>query len=190
EPLPPATATRHVSLPPRSKLPGFTRPPIRMRAPGTTCFSARSVGELKNTMESRIALSTSATAMARTPRLAPIKINRRCFRVISSRSTFEPQAPDHVVDPPELVGIVCKRPFCIRGGGMRFVTLAEDHISSQQALPAFNVVAVLLQSVGQSRHHAADHFAAVFFAHVVCRGDVFDPRSRRIDDRGNDAHAR
>src|SRR5262245_54398224 len=72
-------------------LPGFTSPPIRMRVPGAICFSARSVGELKKTIESRRAPSTNATAMASTPRLAPIRINRRCLRVISSRA-FEPQA--------------------------------------------------------------------------------------------------
>src|SRR5215470_14434639 len=112
-------------------LPGFTNPPIRIRVPGATCFSARSVGELKKTIESRRAPSTNAPAMARMPRLVPIKINRRCLRVILSRSTFKPQALDHVVDPPQLVGIVGKSPSGVRSGGLRFVAVAEDHISAQ-----------------------------------------------------------
>jgi len=48
-------------------------PPRRTRLPGAALLSAMSVGELKNTIESRNELSTSPTAMARTPRLEPIQ---------------------------------------------------------------------------------------------------------------------
>jgi hypothetical protein len=54
-----------------------------MRVPGAICFSATSLGELKNTMEELKALSTNAAAVASTPRLAPIMISRRCLRVIA-----------------------------------------------------------------------------------------------------------
>src|SRR5512132_2548769 len=73
--FPSVTEKRTSRLSPRSTLPGFTNPPILIRAPGTTRFSATSVGELKNTMESRNAPSTSAAAIASTPRLVPISDN-------------------------------------------------------------------------------------------------------------------
>src|SRR5262249_14692157 len=60
-------------------------PQIRIRVPGGWCFSTTSVGELKNTIESRSAPSTSAAAIASTPRLVPIRTSRRCLRVIPSR---------------------------------------------------------------------------------------------------------
>src|SRR3972149_4908749 len=144
---------------PRWTLPGLTSPPTRMRVPGAICFSAISVGELKNTIESLIALSTSTAAIANTPRLEPIRIRRRCLRVITYRSCspFEPQAFDHVVDLAKLVGIAGQRPLGIGGGGLRLVALAQHPIGAQQAVPSLDVVAVLLETIGQPRDHAADH---------------------------------
>ena len=60
--LPSVTSKRTLRLSPRTRLPGATSPPRRMRVPGATCFSTTSVGELKNTIESFSALSTSAAA--------------------------------------------------------------------------------------------------------------------------------
>jgi hypothetical protein len=53
-----------------------------MRLPGAIFFSTTSVGELKNTIESRSANNTSVAAMASTPIPEPIRISRRCLRVI------------------------------------------------------------------------------------------------------------
>jgi hypothetical protein len=108
-------------LSPRSTLPGFTSPPILIRVPGTTRFSATSVGELKNTMESRNAPSTSAAAIASTPKLVPIRTSRRCLRVIPCRSAFKPQTLDHVFDSAELIGIIGECALGIGSGCVRFV---------------------------------------------------------------------
>ena len=61
-------------------------PPSRMRVPGAICFSATSLGELKNTIESRNALSISATAIASTAETAadqnkpsPLARHRHCL---------------------------------------------------------------------------------------------------------------
>src|ERR1700761_4600926 len=65
-----------------------------MRAPGAICLSATSLGELKNTIESRNALSISATATARTPSEQPIRTRRRCLRVIFASPHAGAQEPD------------------------------------------------------------------------------------------------
>src|SRR5262245_2258694 len=142
--LPSVTANDTRRLSPRTILPGLTRPPIRMRVPGETCFSTTSLGELKKTIESRSAPSTNTEATARIPRLAPIRISRRCWRVISSRLTFEPQRPDHILDAAEFFRIVGQRAFGIFGRGMGPITFAEHRIGAQQTLPAFEVVSILL----------------------------------------------
>ena len=70
--LPSVTSKRTCRLSPRSRLPIFTMPPRRTRLPGAALFSAMSVGELKNTINSRSEPRISATAKASTPRLEPI----------------------------------------------------------------------------------------------------------------------
>src|SRR5215510_11377037 len=171
--FPSVTEKRTSKLSPRSTLPGFTSPPILIRVPGTTRFSATSVGELKNTMESRNAASTIAAAMASTPKLVPIRTNRRCLRVIPSRSAFKPQTLVHIFDPTELIGIIGKCPSGIGGSCVRFVPVTEHHISAQQPLPAINVVSILLQPIRKAGDHAADHFSPILFAHGARRGNVF-----------------
>src|SRR5215472_5374731 len=63
-------------------LPGTTRPPRRMRVPGATCFSVRSVGELKKTIESLSAERTRPAARPSTATPAEINARRRCLRVM------------------------------------------------------------------------------------------------------------
>ena len=80
---------------------------MRIRVPGDSDFSATSVGELKKTIESRSAPSTRAVAAARTLTLTPIKINRRCLRVIR---LVQPREPCHMFDAAEFVRIAGERP--------------------------------------------------------------------------------
>ena len=47
------------------------------------CFSAAIDGVEKNTMESRMAFSTSAAATASTASEPPIMVKRRCLRVMN-----------------------------------------------------------------------------------------------------------
>src|SRR6185437_12919388 len=108
-------------------------------------------------MELVIALSTNATASASTPRLAPIMVRRRCLRVMSA---LDPQRSDGVFDPPQLVGIARQRFARIGGRSMRLVALIEHHIGAQQALPAFDIVAVMLEAVGKARKHTEPHHVA------------------------------
>src|SRR5262245_499691 len=179
--FPSVTEKRTSRLSPRSTLPGFTNPPILIRVPGTTRFSATSVGELKNTMESRNAPSTSAAAIASTPKLVPIRTSRRCLRVIPFRSAFKPQTLDHVFDPAELIGIIGECALGIGSGCVRLVSFSQQHIGAQQPLPAINVVSILLQAIRETRDHATDHFSPILFAHGTCGGNVFAtwPWSRR-----------
>src|SRR5262249_7605319 len=100
-----------------------------MRVPGARCFSTTSVGELKNKIESRSALSTKAAAIARTPRLAPIKTRPRCLRV-PPRSAFKPQAFDHIFDLAKLIGIFGERPLGVGCGSMRLIVLTQHHIGA------------------------------------------------------------
>src|SRR5215475_2818901 len=151
--VPSITENRTSKLSPRSTLPGFTSPPILIRVPGTTCFLATSVGELKKTIESRNAPSTSAAAIVSTPKLVPIRTSRRCLRVIPSRSAFKPQTLDHIFDPTELIGIIGECPPRIGGSCVRFVPFTEHHISAQQPLPAINVVSILLQPIRKAGDH-------------------------------------
>ena len=67
---------------PRTSEPGCTRPPSRKRLPAGICFSATIAGVEKNTIESRIAFSTSAAATASTASEPPIMVKRRCLRVM------------------------------------------------------------------------------------------------------------
>jgi hypothetical protein len=91
-------------------------------------------------MESRNAPSTSAEAIASTPKLVPIRISRRCLRVIPPLSAFKPQTFDHVFDPAELFGIIGECALGIGSGCVRFASSPQHHIGAQQSLPAINVV--------------------------------------------------
>ena len=90
-----------------------------MRLPGATCFSTTSVGELKNTIESFSANSTSAAARPSTPSPAPIRVSRRCLRVMDdlASSAFQPQFLHQLIKPAELVGIVAERAARVGDGG-------------------------------------------------------------------------
>src|ERR1700688_4814442 len=146
-------------------LPSFTRPPSRMRVPGPMCFSAMSLGELKNTIESRNALSISATATASTPSPPPIRTKRRCLRVIyiplccmMLPSAFQPKTFDEIVAPLDIVRMFRQRVPRIGGGILGLVAVAEYRIGAHQAQPAFDVAALGVQAIGQAADHAADHF--------------------------------
>ena len=80
--LPSATLNVTARLSPRTSDPGCTRPPSRKRLPAGICFSATIAGVEKNTIESRIAFSTSAAATASTASEPPIIVKRRCLRVM------------------------------------------------------------------------------------------------------------
>src|SRR5580692_9758160 len=160
-------------------LPSFTRPPSRMRVPGPMCFSAMSLGELKNTIASRNALSISAAATASTPSPPPIRTRRRCLRVIYIRlrcmmmpSAFQPEAFDELVDPLDIVRTIRQRVPGIGGGILGLVAVAEYRIGAHQAQPAFDVAALGMQAIGQAADHAADHFDALLVAHIRRGGDV------------------
>src|SRR5690242_549302 len=127
--LPSVTAKPMRRSSPRFTLPGLTRPPSLMRAPATTCCSAISVGELKNTMDCLSALRTRASAIANTPRLPPIKTRRRCLRVITiPRSPAQPQPLGQLVDAADLVGIAGQSLPRLDGGLLCLATLAQHHI--------------------------------------------------------------
>src|SRR5947209_8680786 len=136
--LPSAISKRAVMLS-RTTLPGLTRPPRRMRVPAPTCFSTTSVGVLKNTMESRSALSTSATATARTVRLAPMRTRRRCLRVMPGlRSSFEPEAFDELVEAADLLAVGAERAARVRRGGAGLILVAEHRVGTHQPQPTFD----------------------------------------------------
>src|SRR5882757_8650785 len=92
--LPSVTSKRTLRSALRTTLPSLTRPPSRMREPAGIFFSTTSVGELKKTIESFSAPSTSATATASTPSDEPINARRRCLRVMAP---FPKLVPDSVV---------------------------------------------------------------------------------------------
>src|SRR5215469_4747959 len=114
-----------------------------MRLPGATCLSTTSVGELKKTIDSRSALSTSATAMASTQSAEPIRNNRRFLRVIALApgfaqpvfSTLDAQPFDQFVDLVDLGGVAHQCAARIAGGGARLVTFAQHHIGAHQPQP-------------------------------------------------------
>src|SRR5262249_50750545 len=173
---------------------------MRMRVPGVTSFSTTSVGELKNTMESLSAPSTSATAIASTPSAAPMRESRRCLRVIAPPvvSTFQAQAFDEIVEALELGRIVGERTPGIAGGGPRLVGLAEDRIGAHQSEPSLDVGAVVMESLGETLDHAADHGVALLAAELgggrnllVARAGASVPARaapRRLDARQSAAH--
>src|SRR5438105_1803914 len=145
--FPSVTSKRIRRLSLRTTLPSFTKPPMRTRAPGATCFSTRSVGELKNTIESLSALSTRATAIASTPRAEPIRARRRCLRVIVCPcglgwSAFETQPFDEFIDAAKFLRCTAKRPARLADGGARLFALAQYHIGAHQPQPSLDVGAV------------------------------------------------
>src|SRR6185437_4112090 len=75
-------------LPPQTSVPGCTRPPSRNRLPGAICCSAAIVGVEKKTIESLSAYSTSPAAKPSTASALPIKVRRRCLRVIGLLSSY------------------------------------------------------------------------------------------------------
>ena len=100
-----------------------------MRVPGGILFSATSVGELKNTIESRNAPSINAAAIARTPRT---RTNQRQTSLFAghSISAFKPQTFDHFFYPAELFRITGERAPCIGGSLICLVALAQHHIGA------------------------------------------------------------
>src|SRR5437868_5899564 len=165
---PSVTSKRTARLSPRCTLPSFTRPPMRMRIPGLTCFSTTSVGELKNTIESLSAKSTSATASPSTPSAAPIKERRRCLRVMRIP---EPSAPEtrsfgQIVEASQLVRIAGERPPRVGHGGAGLVGFAQHHIGAHEPQPSLDVGAVAVQPFRQPLDHAFDHALALLGAHL------------------------
>src|SRR5215467_7256831 len=177
--LPSVTSKRTRRLSLRSTLPSFTRPPSRMRVPAAICFSATSVGELKKTIESLSAPSTSATATASTERAEPIRASRRCLRVIATfLLAFEAQSFDQLVDPPQLVGVTGKRTARLANRRQCLVALTQYHIGAHQAQPPLEIRAVLVQPVSEPCDHGSDHRHLLFRPEFRCRRDVLLARSR------------
>ena len=177
--LPSVTSKRTFRLSPRTKLPAFTNPPSRMRVPDAICFSATSLGELKNTIESRNALSMSATAIASTPSAAADQNQASPFAGHDSRfhrhdpsSALEPEAFDQIVDTLGVVGTVAERALGVGGGVLSLVALTEHDIGAHQAQPAVDIGAIAVQPIGKARDHAADHVAALVVAQIGSRGDI------------------
>src|SRR5580700_9159127 len=145
-----------------------------MRVPGLTCFSTTSLGELKNTIESRNAFSISPTATARTPSEPPIRTRRRCLRVILAASTalcrqssFETQAFCEVIDPLDLVGMFGKCFLRVSGGAFCLFALAEHGVGAHQPKPAFDIAAVRVQPISELGNHATDHLGALGLRHTL-----------------------
>src|SRR5215471_193409 len=187
--LPSVTSKRTVRLLPRATLPSLTSPPSLMRVPAGTCFSTTSLGELKKTIESRNALSISATATANTASPLPIKTRRRCLRVIVTPIlSFEPETFNKIVDALDLVGLIGQRTASICRGILGFIALAEDCIGANQANPTVGILAVDVQSIGQTLHHAANHFGTLGLRHLLGRRDI--GRARSIGSRRPACHTR
>jgi hypothetical protein len=77
---------------------------------------------------------------------------------------LEPKAFDYILNTAKLIGVVGERSLCGTGGGDRFISLSENDIGPQQALPPFNVTFIFFQPVRKAVYHVADHFAAFFLA--------------------------
>src|SRR5262249_34810445 len=180
-PLPSVTSNFTARFSPRTRLPGATSPPSRMRVPGAICFSETSVGELKNTIESLSAVSTSAAAMPSTPTPAAIRARRRCLRVIVS--ALDTELFYAILEAAELVRLVGQRAAGIAGGSASLVPIAQHHIGAQEPQPAVRIGTVALQPLGKPGHHAADHLAAIAFAHLRRCGHVLGARPGRVRSR-------
>src|ERR1700720_1481500 len=147
--LPSVTSKPTDRLLPRTPVPFLTSPPSLMRVPVGTCFSTTSLGELKNTIEPRSALSINATATANTAIALPIKTRRRCLRVIVTPIlSLEPETFGEVVDALDLVGLVEQRAASVRGRILGFIAVAEDCIGANQPQPAVDILAIGVQPIG------------------------------------------
>src|SRR6266480_4074284 len=165
--LPSVTAKRTASLSSRAMLPALTSPPTRMRVPGVTRFSTTSVGELKNTMESLSAESTRRAATPRTLRAEPIRMRRRCLRVMPTilrapgASAFESKAFNERVEALNLYRVARQRTAGVGSGGEGLFALAEDRISTHQPQPSVEIGAVAIETLGESGNHPAHHFGTL-----------------------------
>src|SRR6516164_1833867 len=169
--LPSVTSKRTVRLLPRATLPSLTSPPSLMRVPAGTCFSTTSLGELKKTIESRNALSISATATANTTSPLPIKTRRRRLRVIVAPiSSVKPETLD-------LVGLIGQCAARVRRGLLGFIAVAEDCKGANQPHPTVDILAVGVQPIGQTLHHAANHFGPLRLRHIFGRCNIGRARS-------------
>src|SRR4029079_1724861 len=146
-------------------------------------------------MLSLSALSTSAMASARTPRLEPIRMRRRCLRVITVQtllSAFQPETLDQLVQPAKLVRILWQRAAGLGSGASRLVLVAQHHIGAKKPQPSLDVGTVLLEPCGGARHHAAQHLGLPLGRKLAGRRNVVggQPRRRRlwIDTRKRFAH--
>src|SRR5436305_2301092 len=128
-------------------------PPSRKRLPAATCFSATSLGDEKNTIESRMALSTRATAMASTANALPIRTRRRCLRVICA-STSKAELLQLIVQFLQAQRITGQRASRVAGRSNRLVAITEHKIGPDQAHPAVEIVAILLQPRRETVDHA------------------------------------
>src|SRR6266511_1856035 len=151
---------------------------MRMRVPGFTCFSTTSVGELKNTMESLSALSTSATASASTPSAAPISEKRRCLRVIVVLGplAFKTKSSEKVIKPSQLDRIAGECTPRIDDGGTRLLRLAEHEVRANEPQPPLDVGAIAMQPLGEPFDHAFDHRPALLGAKLGGRRNLLVAR--------------
>src|ERR1700676_2887380 len=162
-------------LSPRLSDPCCTRPPRRKRLPAATCFSATIEGVEKNTMESRMAFSTSAAATASTASEPPIIVNRRCLRVMvflcaSATSPIKPEIFQALIELAQALRIPRDGLTGIGDGARRLVAVAHHHIGPHQPQPSLDIVAILLQPRRKTIDHATDHRAAVGLVHFLGRG--------------------
>src|SRR5262245_37430261 len=168
---------------PRTTLPSFTSTPTRMAVPARMCFSATSVGELKKTMESRSANSTSPTATPSTASAEPIRTRRLCLRVIArlslgGRSAFEAEPFHEIVDLAQLVGLAGERAAGVADRRERLLAFAQYHIGAHQPQPSLDVRSVAIEPLRKARHHADDHGHALLRGHLGRRRHVVLARPR------------
>src|SRR6516164_3538523 len=93
----------------------------------------------------------------------------------SSRPRFlslEPENLDEIIDALDLVGLVGQRTASVRRGVLGFIAVAEDCIGANQPHPAVDIFAVGAQPIGQTLHHAANHFGTLGFRHVLSRRNI------------------
>src|SRR6266481_3697632 len=175
--LPSATLNVTARLSPRTSDPGCTRPPSRNRLPAAMCFSATIAGVEKNTIESRIAFSTSAAATVSTASEPPIMVKRRCLRVMpglaphspASCSSVEPEIFQALIELPQPLRVIGDGLASVGERAPCLVLIAHHHIGAHQPQPSLDVIAVLFQTNGEALDHATDHRAAVGLAHVFRR---------------------
>src|SRR5437588_5991367 len=105
---------------------------MRMRWPALTCFSTRSVGELKKTIESWSAISTSPAASPSTASAPPISLRRLCRRVISQSaySALEAQCFEEILELSQLGRIARERAARICDGSAGLIGFVEYHIGA------------------------------------------------------------